>query len=147
MLTEILIILALSVSAIMDTKAEVKPVDAQIIQEPRYSDYEIGLLERVVMSEASIESYDCKVAVCETILNRCDIYGQSIEEVVTTPYQYSMADNGYPNQDVKDAVAQATRFRTYDKRMIYFRQDYYHRFGEPYQNFGTMYFSLKGDTE
>jgi spore germination cell wall hydrolase CwlJ-like protein len=107
-----------------------------------YSDYEIALLERVVMSEASIEPYECKVAVCETILNRCDMYNSNIEDVVYSPNQYSMADNGYPTDEVRLAVQQAISYRISPSNMIYFRQDYYHSFGEPYTRYGDMYFSL-----
>lgn len=109
------------------------------------SDYEIALLERVVMSEASIEPYDCKVAVAETILNRMDMYSTSLEDVVYAPNQYSMADNGQPTDEVKRAVAQALEYKVNPTNMIYFRQDYYHSFGTPYTAYGEMYFSLKGD--
>lgn len=108
-----------------------------------FSDYEIALLERVVMSEASIEPYDCKVAVAETILNRMDMYSTSLEDVVYAPNQYSMADNGQPTDEVKQAVAQALECRVNPVNMIYFRQDYYHSFGTPYTAYGEMYFSLK----
>lgn len=108
-----------------------------------FSDYEIALLERVVMSEASIEPYDCKVAVAETILNRMDMYNCSVEDVVYAPNQYSMADNGQPTDEVKQAVAQALEYRVNPVNMIYFRQDYYHSFGTPYTAYGEMYFSLK----
>lgn len=110
-----------------------------------FSDYEIALLERVVMSEASIEPYDCKVAVAETILNRMDMYSTSLEDVVYAPNQYSMADNGQPTEEVKQAVAQALEYRVNPANMIYFRQDYYHSFGTPYAVYGEMYFSLKED--
>lgn len=110
-----------------------------------FSDYEIALLERVVMSEASIEPYDCKVAVAETILNRMDMYSTSLEDVVYAPNQYSIADNGQPTDEVKQAVAQALEYRVNPTNMIYFRQDYYHSFGTPYTAYGEMYFSLKED--
>lgn len=110
-----------------------------------FSDYEIALLERVVMSEASIEPYDCKVAVAETILNRMDMYNCSVEDVVYASNQYSMADNGQPTDEVKQAVAQALEYRVNPANMIYFRQDYYHSFGTPYTAYGEMYFSLKED--
>lgn len=110
-----------------------------------FSDYEIALLERVVMSEASIEPYDCKVAVAETILNRMNMYSTSLEDVVYAPNQYSMADNGQPTDEVKQAVAQALEYRVNPANMIYFRQDYYHSFGTPYTAYGEMYFSLKED--
>lgn len=127
-------------------QAEEKPTEEQKdLTGQNMSPYDISLLERVVMSEASIESYETKVAVCETILNRANLYGISIEEVVTAPYQYSMAYNGDPTEEVKSAVKQALEYRTYDTRMIYFREDYYHDFGVPYMNIGPMYFSLRGE--
>ena len=107
---------------------------------------EYRLLLRVCMSECGGkygEPLEGKIAVVETILNRCEIYGKSIEEVVYEPYQYSTADNGEPDETVEQAVDIALRENIYPDDMIYFRTGDYHSFGTPYQKIGNHYFSLK----
>lgn len=108
-----------------------------------YSEDDILLLERVTMSEASVEPYDCKVATCVTVLKRAK-KGKTISEVVYAPYQYSVADNGYPTAEVKEAVQDAIRMEgEYPDGMIYFRADRFHDFGTPYMVYGNHYFSLE----
>lgn len=117
-------------------------------EETKVTPEEYELLLRVCMSECGGkygEPLDGKIAVVETILNRCRIYGKSIEEVVYEPYQYSTYDNGEPDETVEQAVGIALRENIYPEDMIYFRTDYYHSFGKPYRQIGNHYFSLKGD--
>lgn len=115
----------------------------QTTETTEYSEDDILLLERVTMSEASVEPYDCKVATCVTVLKRAK-KGKSISEVVYAPYQYSVADNGYPTAEVKAAVQDAIRMEEeYPDGMIYFRADRYHDFGKPYMVYGNHYFSLE----
>ena len=112
------------------------------------TDEEYNLLLRVCMSECGGkygEPLDGKIAVVETILNRSEIYGKTIEEVVYEPYQYSVADNGEPDETVRKAVDIALISNTYPDDMIYFRSGYYHSFGTPYRQIGNHYFSLKGE--
>lgn len=112
------------------------------------TDEEYNLLLRVCMSECGGkygEPLEGKIAVVETILNRSDIFGMSIEEVVYEPNQYSTSDNGEPDETVREAVDIALSSNTYPDDMIYFRSGYYHSFGEPYQQIGNHYFSLKGE--
>ena len=107
---------------------------------------EYNLLLRVCMSECGGkygEPLEGKIAVVETILNRCEIYGKSIDEVVYEPYQYSTSDNGEPDETVEQAVDIALRENIYPDDMIYFRTGNYHSFGEPYKQIGNHYFSLK----
>jgi spore germination cell wall hydrolase CwlJ-like protein len=109
---------------------------------------EYNLLLRVCMSECGGkygEPLDGKIAVVETILNRSKIYGKTIEEVIYEPHQYSLADNGEPDETVEEAVDVALRENIYPDNMIYFRTGNYHSFGTPYQQIGNHYFSLKGD--
>ena len=115
-------------------------------EETKVTPEEYNLLLRVCMSECGGrygEPLDGKIAVVETILNRCDIYGKTIEEVVYQPHQYSMANNGEPDETVEQAVDIALRENIYPDDMIYFRTGNYHSFGEPYQKIGNHYFSLK----
>ena len=115
-------------------------------EETKVTPEEYMLLLRVCMSECGGkygEPLDGKIAVVETILNRCEIYGKSIEEVVYEPYQYSTAYNGEPDETVEQAVDIALRESIYPDDMIYFRTSNYHTFGKPYQKIGNHYFSLK----
>ena len=115
-------------------------------EETKVTPEEYNLLLRVCMSECGGrygEPLEGKIAVVETILNRCDIYGKTIEEVVYQPHQYSMANNGEPDETVEQAVDIALRENIYPDDMIYFRTGNYHSFGEPYQQIGNHYFSLK----
>lgn len=110
------------------------------------TEHEYNLLLRVCMSECGGkygEPLEGKIAVVETILNRSEIYGKSIEEVIYEPNQYSLADNGEPDETVQHAVDIALRENIYPDDMIYFRTMNYHNFGEPYQQIGNHYFSLK----
>ena len=110
------------------------------------TDKEYDLLLRVCMSECGGkygEPLDGKIAVVETILNRSEIYGKTIEEVVYEPNQYSVSDNGEPDETVEQAVDIALRENIYPDDMIYFRTSNYHTFGKPYQKIGNHYFSLK----
>lgn len=114
--------------------------------ETKVTPEEYRLLLRVCMSECGGkygEPLDGKIAVVETILNRCDIYGKTIEEVIYEPYQYSVANNGEPDETVEQAVDIALRENIYPDDMIYFRTANYHTFGTPYQKIGNHYFSLK----
>ena len=110
-------------------------------KDSEYSEEEILLMERVVMSESSTEPFEGKVAVAKTILNRAKMYNMSIEQVVYQPYQYSFADNGMPTEEVKRAVTKAINDTEYPEDMIYFREGRYHDFGIPYQQIGRHYFS------
>lgn len=112
------------------------------------TDEEYNLLLRVCMSECGGkygEPLEGKIAVVETILNRSEIYGKTIEEVVYEPNQYSVAYNGEPDETVREAVDIALNSNTYPDDMIYFRAGYYHSFGTPYRQIGNHYFSLKGE--
>ena len=115
-------------------------------EETKVTPNEYNLLLRVCMSECGGrygEPLEGKIAVVETILNRCDIYGKTIEEIIYEPNQYSTADNGEPDETVEQAVDIALRENIYPDDMIYFRADNYHTFGKPYQKIGNHYFSLK----
>ena len=115
-------------------------------EETKVTPEEYNLLLRVCMSECGGECgepLDGKIAVVETILNRSEIYGKSIEEVVYEPCQYSTSDNGEPDETVEKAVDIALRENIYPDDMIYFRTGNYHSFGTPYQKIGNHYFSLK----
>ncbi len=63
---------------------------------------ERALIERVVMSESSIEPFEAKVAVAQTIYDRMNDWGDPLPVAIRT---YSTADNGEPTDSVKEAVS------------------------------------------
>ena len=121
------------------------PKEVEIINHHRQvSEREYELLERVCMSEAGNQPLAGKIAVLETILNRVDLGFGTIEEVVTAPNQYSIADNGKPNKECTKAVEIVLKNSDmFDDNMLYFRTGYYHNFGTPYMQIGAHYFSLR----
>lgn len=107
---------------------------------------EYQLLLRVCMSECGGkygEPLEGKIAVVETVLNRVDLGYGSITEVITAPNQYSIADNGNPDETVREAVDIALTSNMYPDNMIYFRTNHYHVYGKPYKQIGAHYFSLE----
>ena len=119
--------------------------DAAVIPAEPYSESDVLLLERVTMSEAGDLSFDCQVAVAQTILNRLSFggYGDSIPAVVYSPHQYSVANNGEPTNQVKSAVQEAIHNPTYPTNMLFFREYHYHSFAVKYKLIDGMYFSLQ----
>jgi hypothetical protein len=111
----------------------------------KFSKNDINLLARVTMSEASTQSFDVQVAVAQTIVNRLHmgIFGDTIYEIVYEPNQYSTADNGAPNKQVIDAVTEAITHPPYPPDMVYFRENYYHKWALDYKKIGVFYFSLE----
>ena len=61
-------------------------------------------VERIVMSESSIEPFEAKLAVAQTIYDRMHDWGYSFEQAVD-PGIYSRHDNGEPTDSVKLAVS------------------------------------------
>lgn len=124
-------------------EAEPVKVSIEVVEiEPLYSDHEIDLMARVVMSEASIlNEYDGlgKQAVAEVIINRANYYGHSIEETIN--YGLSTQDNGDPTEECYEAVRRAIEDNIFPDDMLYFRTDYYHTFAKDYIQIGNTYFS------
>lgn len=113
---------------------------------PAEEQYNRDLLARVCMSEAGNEPLVGKIAVVTTILNRCDMFGQTVEQVVYAPNQYCTKNNGAPTEEVYLAVDMALANRDlYPADMLYFRTKHFHRFGQPYAVIGSHYFSTKGE--
>lgn len=142
-------LLGLTLSAPVEAEREIieLPWDfgtPEIIEEtPQYNR---DVLARVCMSEASTEPFIGKMAVVATVLNRADAYGQTVEQVVYSPNQFSTQDNGAPTEEVYAAVDAAIAQRDlFPADMLYFRKWHYHSFGVPYTVIGAHYFSCKGE--
>ena len=118
---------------------------APVEPEEDLTQYNIELLARVCMSEACNEPFMGKVAVVATVLNRCDNWGKSTEEIVYAPNQYWTGNNGAPTEECFAAVAFAIENRDiFPADMMYFRNKHYHTFGKPYTIIGAHYFSTAG---
>lgn len=124
---------------------EVKEEPAEVPEEPvRMTDDEI--IAMVVMAEAGNQELLGKVAVATTILNRCDAWGKTVEEVINMPNQYTFPYYGTVSEECFRAVEIARENRDlFDSKMLYFRAYKYHSFGEPYIVIGSHYFSKEGD--
>lgn len=109
------------------------------------TDEERALMERVVMSEASLLPLDGKQAVAQTIVNRVrsSSFPNNIEAVINQPYQYSTSDNGTPDAKCKEAVEAALKYEGFPLDMYYFRTGHYHSFAEDYCQIGNTYFSTE----
>ena len=115
---------------------------APVEPEEELTQYNIDLIARVCMSEAANEPFMGKVAVAMTVLNRCDNWDKSTEEIVYAPHQYWTGNNGAPTEECYSAVAFAIENREiFPSDMMYFRNKHYHTFGTPYTQIGAHYFS------
>lgn len=104
------------------------------------------LMAVVVMAEAGNQDMLGKVAVATTILNRCDLWGLTVETVINQPNQYATKYHGTITEDCYRAVEIAQENRDlFPETMIFFRTKHYHSFGEPYEQIGDHYFSLTED--
>ena len=130
---------------------ELRELEPVVSQTTNYrlvaTDEQKDLMARVVMSEASLLSFDGKCAVANTIVNRVlsDKFPSTIEEVIYQRYQYSLADNGDPDISCYDAVEAALTYEQYPLDMFYFRTGHYHSFAEDYCQIGNTYFSTERD--
>lgn len=118
-----------------------------MMPEAEFTNEEIDLMARVVMSEASISDIDVKFAIATTLVNRVrsDVFPDSVAEVVNQPNAYSTQENGEPNEDCYKAVKWAIESQIFPTDMYYFRTDHYHDFGKPLMHLGNTYFSTEGN--
>lgn len=108
-----------------------EPVEPLIYEEEqtecRFTDEEIYLIAKVVMSEVSIESFEVKQALAETIINRLDSdyqqfkYETTLEDVIR-PGQF--ACNQEPTQECYDAVYAAIECNAFPDDMLWARLNY-----------------------
>ena len=126
---------------VIDLPWEFAPVEP----EECLTQYNVELIARVCMSEAGNEPFMGKVAVAMTVLNRCDNWNKTTEEIVYAPHQYWTGNNGTPTEECFSAVAFAIENRDiFPADMMYFRNKHYHTFGKPYTQIGAHYFSTAG---
>ena len=123
-----------------------KPVKIEDIEQAVYTDEEVELLARVIMTESSNLPYHGKLAVMATIINRVksDKFPDTIEEVIYQENQYSMAYNGDPTYECYSAIYDYVE-ESFPEDMYYFRTDYPHSFAYEYCHIGNTYFSTESN--
>jgi hypothetical protein len=124
---------------IIPPKVEIKEIEKEIIVEiakdPTYTynitSEEREMLARLVYREANVESLECQMAVVSVVINRWQDgrWGQTLGEVVYSPYQFTPADLLYKttptelNYIAVDLVLQ--NGCTLPSYVLYFRADYH----------------------
>lgn len=111
-----------------------------------YTEDEINLMARVVMSEGSILSYDSKKMIAQVIINRVnsDEFPDTVEEVIFQPNQFSTCNNGEPGPDCYKAVDEAIMEMEHPNDLLYFRLDFV-QYGYEYAKDGNTYFSTTSE--
>jgi len=123
---------------------ESEPPEIIPVKEAFYSDEE--LIAKVVMAEAEGEILIGKVAVAATILNRCDYYNKSVQEVLDEENQYAPYKNEVANAECLRAVEIAKSCRDlFPSTLMWFRTGKYHEFSDKrvkdFMKIGNHYFS------
>lgn len=88
------------------------------------TDEQRELVERVVAAEARGTSYECMLAVTQTIRERREHWGTSIEEILEYP-QYAKPYQGDISDDVKKAVSDVfdNGVRQFEEYTTHFHSD------------------------
>lgn len=93
-----------------------------------FTDEEITLIARVVMSEASRECFEVKQAIAETVINRLKSdykefrYQNTLEDVVYADSQW--AYNQEPSDECFEATMAAIMYNAFPDDMLWARKDY-----------------------
>lgn len=122
-----------------ETVEETEPEPERPIKPYYMTDDDI--LAAVAMSEAGNQDLLGKAFVILTVLNRCDYYGLTVEEVVNAPNQYSYPYYGSITAECYEAVGLARNYREIAPDVMWFRTGNYHNIGTPAFQWGDHYFS------
>ena len=132
-------------------EAAVEPVVTETVMATKEESYltqdEIDLIALVTMAEAEGEPEEGKRLVIDVILNRMDSerHPNTAYDVIYQPHQFSAmwnsrVDRCYVREDIVQLVKEELQNRTnYD--VIYFRTDYFSKYGTPLFQVGNHYFS------
>lgn len=110
-----------------------EPVVEEVKADPiNVGDAEFDLLCRCVQAEAGNQSHYGKQLVVDVILNRADLSGQTITDVITAPRQFSSYTDGgmekargHVSEDTIQAVNEELESRA-NYEVIAFRRDKFH---------------------
>lgn len=122
-------------------EVEIVYQDTVTIEQEAPSD-DFYLLASMIETEAGNQSFIGKVAVGVTAVNRVEWLDESLGEVICSANQYA-----YGKQPSEESIRAAECAIEYGKDffpddMVFFRTDYYHDIGEPYEQIGDHYFSV-----
>lgn len=123
-----------------------KEIEIKDIEQEIYTDEEIELLARAVMSEASILPYHGKIAIVAVIANRVksDKFPNTIEEVLYQANQFSLAYNGDPTEECYNAIYDYVE-SGWPEDMFYFSSGAPHSFGYEYCHIGNTFFNTENN--
>ena len=122
----------------VNEKPEVEKVESDPWEEERI------LMARVVQAEAGTEPFVGKVAVAATILNRAELRGMTISEVVFEKNQYA-SPAAITEKEAFEAVDFAKENRDlFPRNMFYFRTNHFHTlaYSVDFIQIGQHFFSL-----
>ena len=118
----------------------------RIEKQAEYTQEDIDLMARIVMSEASVLPYEGKLLVASTIDNRKNLknFPNTIKEISNA---YSTNDNGEPTDDCFKAVLQIIENNPFPYDLFYFRTGCSHSWGFVYAIIDDTYFTTDSDWE
>ena len=98
------------------------------------------ILVAVAMHEAGNQDILGMAFVIMTILNRCDYYDATVEQIVTAPNQYAYPYYGAISHDAYIALDLAKEYRDIFKPIAWFQTGEYPSYGEHAFKWGDHYF-------
>ena len=105
------------------------------------------LLAMVAMSEAGNQDILGMAFVVMTVLNRCEEYNLTVEEVLYAKGQYSFPYYGLVSHDAYRSVELAREYRDTFPKIMWFRTGTFHDIGKPAFKWGDHYFSAIEEEE
>lgn len=105
------------------------------------------LLAMVAMSESGNQGVLGMAFVVMTVLNRCEEYNLTVEEVLYAKGQYSFPYYGLVSHDAYRSVELAREYRDTFPKIMWFRTGTFHDIGEPAFKWGDHYFSAIAEEE
>lgn len=102
------------------------------------------IIAQVIMHEAGNQEMIGKVAVAMTILNRCDYFDLTVEQVVNAEGAYAYPYTGEITHDCYRAIEIARETRDlFPADMMYFKPTDFHSFGQEYIQIQDHYFNTQ----
>ena len=129
-------------------EVEEKEVEPEPDPEPVVHLTDDDMIAMVVMREAGNQEMIGKVAVVMTILNRCDYFDATVEQIVTAPNQYAYPCTGEISPDCYRAIKIARKNRDlFPSTMMWFLPSGFPEYGEPYMKIQDHYFNYLPESE
>lgn len=85
-----------------------------------YNESDAVLLAQLINHESSA-TWDGKIAVASCVINRCNYFGETVNEVIFAPNQFTTANSlGYYTEGDYNAAVYVLVYGTIDSRLFYF---------------------------